>query len=93
MAFIVGKECNGCKYTVCVDVCPVDAFHEAEKFLVINPDTCISCSVCAPECPVDAIYDEFDLPIKQISYLEINRNFSSLYPVISASKATMVFRK
>ena len=55
MTYIVNDKCIGCKYTDCVDVCPVDCFYEGENMLVIHPDECIDCGVCEPECPVDAI--------------------------------------
>ena len=62
MTFVVTEACIRCKYTDCVDVCPVDAFCEGPNFLVINPDECIDCAVCVPECPVAAIYAEEDVP-------------------------------
>ena len=38
MVSVVNDACVKCKS--CVDVCPVDAFHEGETQLVIDPDTC-----------------------------------------------------
>lgn len=32
MAFVVTDACIACKYTDCVSVCPVDAFHEGKNF-------------------------------------------------------------
>ena len=55
MTYIVNDNCIKCKYTDCVEVCPVDCFYEGENMLVIHPDECIDCGVCEPECPVDAI--------------------------------------
>ena len=55
MTYIVNENCIKCKYTDCVEVCPVDCFYEGENMLVIHPDECIDCGVCEPECPVDAI--------------------------------------
>ena len=52
MTFVVTEACIRCKYTDCVDVCPVDAFREGPNFLVIDPEECIDCAVCVPECPV-----------------------------------------
>ena len=50
MAFVVGDGCVRCKYTDCVDVCPVDdCFREGPNFLVIDPETCIDCTLCVPE--------------------------------------------
>jgi NAD-dependent dihydropyrimidine dehydrogenase PreA subunit len=55
VTYIVNESCIRCKYTDCVEVCPVDCFYEGENMLVIHPDECIDCGVCEPECPVDAI--------------------------------------
>ena len=55
MTYVVTDECVKCKYTDCVEVCPVDCFYEGELMLVINPNECIDCGVCVPECPIDAI--------------------------------------
>ena len=54
-----------CVYTSCVDVCPVEAFHEGPDRLLINPDTCIDCDACVPECPVEAIYSVYKLMVVQ----------------------------
>ena len=62
MTHVVTDACIRCKYTDCVDVCPVDCFKEGPEFLVIDPDECIDCAVCIPECPVNAIYADADLP-------------------------------
>ena len=37
MAFLVTGACIDCVYTSCVDVCPVEAFHEAPDKLLIKP--------------------------------------------------------
>ena len=55
MTHVVTESCIRCKYTDCVDVCPVDCFREGPNMLVIDPDECIDCAVCIPECPVNAI--------------------------------------
>ena len=55
MTFVVTEACIKCKLTDCVEVCPVDCFHEGPNFLVIDPDECIDCTLCEPECPVEAI--------------------------------------
>ncbi len=62
MAFVVTESCIKCKYMDCVEVCPVDCFHEGPNFLVIDPDECIDCTLCEPECPVEAIYSEEEIP-------------------------------
>ena len=86
MTFIVTESCIKCKYTDCVDVCPVDCFYEGPNFLVIHPDECIDCTLCEPECPVEAIVSEDDLPDDQQQFLEINRELSEIWPVISEKK-------
>ena len=62
MTYVVTESCIRCKYTDCVDVCPVDCFREGPNFLVIDPDECIDCTLCVAECPVEAIYAEDDVP-------------------------------
>ncbi|MEE2624997.1 MAG: ferredoxin family protein, partial [Candidatus Thermoplasmatota archaeon] len=62
MTHVVTSACVGNKYQDCVAVCPVEAFREAENYLVIDPDECIDCAACIPECPVEAIYADTDLP-------------------------------
>ena len=76
MAFVVAEPCINCKYTDCVDVCPVDCFYEGENFLVIHPDECIDCGACAPECPADAIFDEDELPPEWEEYKDLNARLS-----------------
>ncbi len=86
MTFVVTENCIRCKYTDCVDVCPVDCFHEGPNFLVINPEECIDCTLCEPECPAEAIFSEDDLPDDQGEFLQINEELSQLWPVLSEKK-------
>lgn len=86
MTFVVTESCIKCKYTDCVDVCPVDCFHEGPNMLVINPDECIDCAVCVPECPANAIYALDDLPEDQTEFIELNARLSRTWPVISSRK-------
>lgn len=86
MTHVVTDACVRCKYTDCVDVCPVDCFKEGPHFLVIDPDECIDCAVCIPECPVNAIYAEEDLPADQRHFIAINAERSPGWPVISKRK-------
>jgi len=72
MAHIVTSKCNGCKFTDCVEVCPVACFYELDKQLVIHPDECIDCTACVAECPVQAIYAEADVPSDFQSAVELN---------------------
>jgi ferredoxin len=86
MTFVVTEQCIRCKYTDCVEVCPVDCFYEGPNFLVINPDECIDCALCEPECPVNAIYSEDDLPPQYQEYLAINTELSTQWPNITHRK-------
>ena len=86
MTFVVVESCIKCKTTECVEVCPVDCFHEGPNFLVINPDECIDCAICVPECPVDAIFDEDDVTDDQKDFIEINETLSKKWPVIDTVK-------
>jgi ferredoxin len=76
MTHIVSDSCIRCKYTDCVDVCPVDCFREGPNMLVIDPDECIDCAVCIPECPVNAIYAEEDVPADQMHFIKLNVELS-----------------
>ena len=82
MTFVVTEQCIKCKYTDCVDVCPVDCFHEGPNFIVIDPEICIDCALCVPECPVDAIYEESDLPENMTDYIALNAELATKWPVI-----------
>ena len=83
MTFVVTEQCIRCKYTDCVEVCPVDCFYEGPNFLVIKPDECIDCALCEPECPVNAIYAEEDLPEKYQNYLQLNKELAETWPNIN----------
>lgn len=72
MTHVVTDNCNGCKFTDCVPVCPVDCFYEVEQQLIIDPDECIDCSACVAECPVEAIWSEDELPERHLSAIEFN---------------------
>ena len=74
MAHVVTDKCKGCKFTDCVEVCPVACFYEMDNQLVIHPDDCIDCTACVAECPVQAIYAEGDLPDTYQSSIEFNAN-------------------
>jgi len=72
MAHVVTSKCLGCKFTDCVEVCPVACFYELEGQLIIHPDECIDCTACVAECPVEAIYAEADLPAEYQANTEYN---------------------
>ncbi len=86
MTYVVTENCIKCKYTDCVEVCPVDCFHEGPNFLVIDPDECIDCTLCEPECPAEAIFAEDDLPEGQEEFLALNEELSREWPVITQQK-------
>ena len=86
MTFVVVENCIKCKHTDCVEVCPVDCFHEGPNMLVIDPEECIDCTLCDPECPVEAIYSEDELPEGQEQFLELNAELSQNWPVITEMK-------
>lgn len=88
MTHVVTEACICCKYTDCVDVCPVDCFREGPNFLTIDPDECIDCAVCIPECPVNAILPEEDVPADQRHMVALNAELarSAGWPTISKRK-------
>jgi len=80
MTYVVTQYCVDCRYTDCVEVCPVEAFHIGPRMVYINPETCIDCDACVPACPVSAIYPEDEVPEKWAHYTEINANECEDYP-------------
>lgn len=58
MPYIVTENCQQCRFTDCVSVCPVDAFHGDDAMMYIDPDACIDCGACEPQCPVKAIFED-----------------------------------
>ena len=86
MTYVVTDSCIKCKYTDCVDVCPVDCFHEGPNFLVIDPEECIDCTLCVAECPVEAIYAEDDVPDDQRAFIALNAELARGWKVIIERK-------
>ncbi|MBH1942855.1 ferredoxin family protein [Erythrobacter sp. YJ-T3-07] len=84
MTYVVTDACIKCKYTDCVEVCPVDCFYEGENMLVINPSECIDCGVCEPECPAEAILPDTEDNLEK--WLELNTKFSNEWPNITQKK-------
>ena len=84
MAFVVTENCIRCKYTDCVEVCPVDCFYEGENFLVIHPDECIDCGVCEPECPAEAIKPDTEPGLDK--WLQINTEYAKIWPNITVKR-------
>ena len=87
MTYIVTEACIKCKFTDCVEVCPVDCFYEGENMLVIHPDECIDCGVCEPECPPEAILPDTDCEAEK--WLELNRDYSEKWPNITRKSDAM----
>lgn len=81
MPYVVTEACVRCKYTDCVEVCPVDCFYEGENMLVINPDECIDCGVCEPECPAEAIIPDSAAGAEK--WLTVNKEFAAKWPNIN----------
>jgi ferredoxin len=89
MTHLVTENCIKCKHTDCVEVCPVDCFHEGPNFLSINPLECIDCGVCIPECPVDAIVQDNDTNTDIVFWTELNTRLSNKWPVITKRKPAL----
>lgn len=86
MTYVVTENCIKCKFTDCVDVCPVDCFREGPNFLVIDPNECIDCTLCVAECPAEAIYAEDDVPDAQQAFIVLNAELAQLWPAIIERK-------
>jgi len=86
MTYVVSENCIRCKYTDCVEVCPVDCFREGPNFLVIDPDECIDCTLCVAECPAEAIFAEDDLPSDQRHFAALNAELAKQWKPIVAKK-------
>ena len=86
MTHVVTESCISCRYTDCVDVCPVDCFRSGPNFLAIDPDECIDCAVCVAECPVNAIFLEDDVPEDQRAFIALNVELARAWPTITEKK-------
>ena len=86
MTYVVTETCIKCKYTDCVDVCPVDCFREGPNMLVIDPEECIDCTLCVPECPVEAIFAEDDVPDSQKEWIPLNKELAGKWKTITGRK-------
>ena len=97
MAYIVTDNCVKCKYTDCVEVCPVDCFYEGKLMLAINPEECIDCGVCVAECPIDAIKEGTvgetgcSSETELAKWLEINKKYSAMWPRITKIKPPLPY--
>jgi len=86
MTYVITDKCVKCKYTDCVEVCPVNCFYEGDNMLVINPEECIDCGICEPACPVQAIKSEDQT---ENFWLEVNKKYAKEWPNITVKKAPL----
>lgn len=89
MAYVVTDNCKGCRFTDCVEVCPVECFHADGEMLYIDPEECIDCGACVPECPVEAIFDETQVPDEQREFIQLNASKAKGLPVIKRKEAPL----
>jgi ferredoxin len=87
MTYVVTEKCIKCKYTDCVEVCPVNCFYEGPNMLVIDPEECIDCTACVSACPVDAICSDEDLKDKTL--LALNAELAKKWPQITQRKEAL----
>lgn len=87
MTYVVTDNCIRCKYTDCVEVCPVDCFYEGENMLVIHPDECIDCGVCEPECPAEAIKPDTEAGLDK--WLALNAEYAAVWPNLTSRRDPM----
>lgn len=84
MTYVVTEPCINCRHGDCIEVCPVQAFHQGPNFMVIDPEVCINCSICEAVCPVSAIKSDFDLAPQEAEFVEINRRMAQKWPLVKA---------
>ncbi|MFV8754881.1 indolepyruvate ferredoxin oxidoreductase subunit alpha [Nannocystaceae bacterium ST9] len=84
MAYVVTENCQRCRFTDCVVVCPSDCFHGDDEMLYIDPDECVDCGACVAECPVEAIHRDDELPDSLVKWTVINAERVARLPVVAA---------
>ncbi len=89
MTFVVTGNCEDCRFTDCVAVCPVDCFHADDRMLYIDPEECIDCGACVPECPVNAIFADDEVPAAEKPWIAINAERAAGLPVINDKVAAL----
>jgi len=82
MTIVVTGNCQRCRFTECVTVCPADSFRGDDEMLYIDRDACIECSACVLACPVHAIYDVNDLPESLKKWDSINAERAKQLPQV-----------
>lgn len=85
MTTIVTENCQRCRFTDCVTVCPVSCFHGDDEMLYIDPDVCIDCGACISKCPVEAIFEE-PIPSDQQHWIDINAKRAPDLPVVKTKQ-------
>lgn len=89
MTHVVTSACVNHKYQDCVTVCPVEAFRELETYLVISPEDCIDCGACINVCPVEAIFEESDVPIDELEWIDRNEIESETAPIAEGNSEVL----
>jgi ferredoxin len=83
MTIVVTDNCELCRFTECVKVCPVACFHCDDRMVYIDSSACIDCCACIPACPVQAIYSEEDLPSDKAGWTQTNQERAAVLPLIT----------
>ncbi|QIE27198.1 Ferredoxin-1 (plasmid) [Caballeronia sp. SBC1] len=83
MTAVVTENCNACRFTECVNVCPVACFHGDGEMLYIDGAVCIDCTACLVACPVQAIYMSSDMPSELEKWIDINAERSAVLPLVT----------
>jgi ferredoxin len=89
MTVVVTDNCQLCRFTECISVCPVACFHADDRMVYIDNDVCIDCLACIPVCPVKAIVAEEDLSTDQMHWVADNAEKAGQLPVISEKQAPL----
>lgn len=89
MPTVVTDNCDGCRFTECVTVCPVSCFHGDEKMLYIDQAVCIDCKACIAICPVGAIKDADDADETIERWLAINAERSLALPSVAEKESPL----
>lgn len=89
MPHVVTDNCRLCRYTECVEACPVDCFHADEERVYIDPEACIDCGACIPACPVHAISEAYDLGADGDRWVEANARGAAETPLLTIKVAPL----
>src|ERR1700730_1313717 len=89
MTIVVTDNCQLCRFTECVSVCPVACFHTDEDMVYIDNDVCIDCRACIPVCPVKAIWAEEELPEDKLGWILINAEKARVLPVLDEKQGPL----